>query len=90
MKQIDILSALNTPPPRGKGRCGVASFLDSIPEGTPMREELIRLVETVHDRLGEQETRSAQDMAIVLTSLGYTVTQNPIHDHRNHACRCYR
>lgn len=90
---MDILSALEASPSRGTSRCRVATFLDNIPEDTPGRDELVRLVETRHDRTGttqNADTRSAANMAIVLTQLGFETTQNPIHDHRKHACRCYR
>lgn len=87
--QLDILAALNASPSRGRRRCALAQFLDDIPEDTPLRDELIRLVETIHVR-GSDTTRSAQDMAVVLSALGYEVTQNPVHDHRKRACRCYR
>lgn len=87
---IDILAALSgSEPTPGSQRCGVAKFLDAIPEDTPGRDELIRLVETKHDP-ARTDTRSGQNIAQVLTGLGYTTTQNPILDHRNKACRCYR
>jgi hypothetical protein len=87
---LDILAALNAAPSRGKKRCNLALFLDDIPEDTAGRDELIRLVESRHDTKSDIETRSAQNMAVVLSQLGFEVTANPIHDHRNRACRCYR
>jgi len=87
---LDILAALEATPARGAGRCGIATFLNGIPAETPGRDELVRLVETPHDRGGRADTRSGQSMAVVLTQLGYETTQNPILDHRNKACRCYR
>lgn len=90
MPELDILAALEATPSRGSRRCELKKFLDNIPEDTPGRDELIRLVETPHDPKAEQPTRSGQNMAMVLTALGYETTQNPVHDHRRHACRCYR
>ena len=91
LAMLDILAALDATPPRGDKRCRLATFLDSISEDTPGRDELIRLVETTHDPDAiTPSTRSAQNMARVLTSLGYPTTQNPILDHRSGACRCYR
>jgi hypothetical protein len=87
---LDILAALEATPARGAKRCDLAAFLDSIPADTPGRDELIRLVETVHDRTADPYTLSGQRMAVVLTNLGHTITQNPVLDHRNRACRCYR
>lgn len=87
---MDILAALEASPTRGQNRCGLGQWLDDIPEDTPGRDELIRLVETPHDRQSGGATRSAQNIATVLTNLGFEITQNPILDHRNHACRCYR
>ena len=86
---MDILAALETAPSRGGKRCALAEFLDSIPEDQPGRGELIRLVETRHER-NSSDTRSSQNMAMVLTNLGYATTSNPVLDHRQHACRCYR
>jgi hypothetical protein len=87
---IDILAALEASPSRGAGRCHVGAFLDSIPADTEHRDELIRLVETPYDSQSEVETRSGQNMAKVLTTLGLSITQNPVLDHRSHSCRCYR
>lgn len=88
--KLDILAALEASPSRGKKRCKTADFLYEIPEDTPGREELIRLFETDHDPKGDVETRSAENMAIVLNQLGLDITANPILAHRNRACRCYR
>lgn len=88
---MDILGALEAAT-RAK-KCRIATFLDAIPEDTPGRAELIHLVETPHGRTGisvNSDTRSAENMAVVLTQLGLETTQNPIHQHRNHSCRCYR
>lgn len=86
---LDILAALEATPARGNSRCNLGKFLDSIPEDTPGRDELIRLVESPHIPRSTPETRPAQNMATVLTHLGYSVTENPIHKHRKHICRCY-
>jgi hypothetical protein len=86
---IDILAALEATPSRGARRCNLGKFLDSIPADTPGRDELIRLVETKHSR-DSSDTRSARNMMVVLTSLGHPITENPIHEHRGHSCRCYR
>lgn len=87
---LDILAALDATPARGKRRCRVAEFLYAIPEGTKGRDELIRLFETPHDRSSDVETRSAENIALVLTNLGFAITGSPILTHRNRACRCYR
>lgn len=89
---MDILNAIaNAQPSRGDSRCGLARWLDGIPADTPGREELIRLVETRHARQQRSEdSRSAGEMVLVLVALGFPITEGPIHDHRNHRCRCYR
>jgi len=88
--KLDILAALEATPSRGPKRCPLAAFLDSIPEDTAGRDELIRLVETPHSPAANPYTLSGKRMSLVLTNLGYTVTENPVLDHRNHACACYR
>lgn len=87
---LDILAALEATPSRGAKRCRLAKFLDDIPEDTPGRDELIRLVETPHDKKAVPETRSGQNIAVVLCNLGFDTTSNTVLDHRNRACRCYR
>lgn len=92
---MDILAALaDQSAPRGSRRCELGLWLDAIPAETPGRDELIRLVETKHARTkttpDAPETLSGQRVAVVLTRLGFETTQNPVLDHRNHACRCYR
>lgn len=88
---MDILSAIeNARPARGSHLCPLAEWLAGIPEKTEGRDELIRLIETKHDRSGSSDTRSAESMATVLGALGYKITEGPIHAHRKHACRCYR
>lgn len=86
---LDIVAALEAAPSRGARRCNVGEFLDSIPTDTAGRDELIRLVETPHKQ-GSTNTRSGQNIAMVLCQLGFETTQNPILDHRKRACRCYR
>jgi hypothetical protein len=90
MTTLDIMAALEATPARGAKRCATAEFVYGIPEDTPGRDELIRLFETEYDPKSPLDTRSGQNMAMVLTQLGFEITQNPIHDHRKHACRCYR
>lgn len=90
LENLDILAALDAKPTRGKQMCNLAKFLHDIPEDKPGRDELIRLFDTVHDPQGPVETRSGANMASVLTALGYSTTANPVIDHRNRVCRCYR
>ena len=91
---MDILGALEAIPTASGERCRIGRFLDDIPEDTPGRAELVRLTETIHGRTApvyaDHPTRSASSMASVLTQLGCETTQNPIHNHRNQTCRCYR
>lgn len=91
---MDILGALQAIPTDSGDRCRIGAFLDSIPANEPGRDELVHLVETPH-RLttsahAAHTTRSAKTMAVVLSQLGCETTQNPIHNHRNQQCRCYR
>lgn len=88
---FDILSALEDPTAeRGNSRCNLGRFLDSIPADTEGRDRLIHLVETQHDRSGNSDTRSAMRIATALCKLGFKTTQNPVLDHRNRDCACYR
>jgi hypothetical protein len=88
---FDILAALeDATAARGNSRCSLARFLDTIPEDTDGRDRLIQLVETPHDRTGNSDTRSAIRMANALCKLGFKTTQNPVLDHRNRDCACYR
>ena len=90
MPELDILAALDATPARGVGRCPTAAFIDAIPADAPGRDELVRLFETPHDRNAAPATRSARDMARILTTLGYPVTSNTVIAHRNRACACFR
>jgi hypothetical protein len=86
---LDILAALEAAPVKGESRCTLAQWFDAIPEDTPGRDELIRLIETPHT-LGA-DTLSNKRMAAVLNQLGSPITSdNPIGYHRNGTCRCYR
>jgi len=88
---FDILAALaNDTAERGTKRCALARWLDDIPTDTEGRDELIRLVETIHTPGPHSTTMSAQRVAKVLTTLGHSTGQSSILDHRNHACACYR
>lgn len=90
MIPVDILGALQQERDRQRGtrRCKVQKFLDSVPEDTPHRDELVRLVVTPADEA--EDGLSGRAAADVLCRLGASITENPIHDHRAHRCACYR
>jgi hypothetical protein len=89
---VDILAALEDVPARGSQRCRLARFLDNIPADTPGRDELVRLVETEHDRNANPYTLSVRKMAAVLSSprIGFPTGYGPISAHRSGQCVCYR
>lgn len=79
---IDILAALASDGPSERlGRCALQRRIDSIPEETPGREDLLAAIES--------PAWSAPRVAKVMVSLGLGVNLTTIRMHRSHTCPCY-
>jgi hypothetical protein len=81
---IDILTALhNANPTRGPGRCKLAKFLDSIPEDTPGKTDLLAAID-------DAEGFPANRLTLTFTALGNSIGVDTIRDHRADRCACFR
>ncbi len=80
---MDILAALEAAPQPTDRKCKLATFLDSIPEDTPGRDQLFA-------RVIDAKNFPAQQLTLTFTALGHSISSDIICDHRATRCRCYR
>ena len=82
---MDILAALNDAnPQRGKNRCKIQRFLDSIDDETPGKGDLSAAV------AADPQAFPAKHLTMTFSALGTPISAELISDHRNQRCLCYR
>lgn len=79
---FDIAAALAAEPVQSDRRCKLQRLLDSIPEDTPDKDQLVTAV------VGGDI--AAVKAASVMSRLGLRVSDSLISDHRAKRCPCFR
>lgn len=91
---IDLGAALDAAPATTAGpvRCKIGRMLDTIPDDTPRRPELVAAFETPGvPGPGERPPgyRRNVDLVRIAAALGVSTSSRSASDHRSRACRCY-
>lgn len=79
---MDILAALEATASTPTGACKVRRFLDSIPDDSPGKSDLLTA-------LDDKAAFTLPRLSVVFKNLGHPIHKDTISAHRNQSCACY-